>query len=567
MKRDKGEPLKAAELRRRAEQRLRERKTEVIPPGTEQDTLRLLHELQVHQVELEMQNEELMAARAEVEAGLERYTDLYDFAPVGYFTLGRDGAIRQANITGARLLGIDRSGLVNRRFGLLVSQEDRPAFNAFLERVFAGQAGEACEVVLAREADEPLAVRIEATACEDGQECRAVARDVTQRRRAEEALRQSEERLRLALEGADLGSWDWHVATGKAAFNERWAAMLGYPVEEIEPHWRAWESRVHPEDWADVQETLARHLTGETPVFEKEHRLWHKSGTWVWILSKGKVIERDVSGKPVRMCGTHLDVTARRRLEEQLRQSQKMDSVGRLAGGVAHNFNNMLTGILGYAQLMDQSLHDDPEFGPMIGHILTVGRRAADLSNKLLSFARQKPMMSLPVDVHRNISAAIAMLSSMVDRRVAIHRDLRAAECMIRGDGDDLFSVWVNLAINACDAMPDGGELSFATECVDRDQIPCCPGLADLRPGKYIQARVSDNGTGMDPETVGHLFDPFFTTKGLGRGTGLGLATVYGCVQQHGGGVHVESKPGRGTTVGIWLPLAPEQGPGTVETP
>ncbi len=185
----KNSPASAAELRSRAEIRLREQKTEEARPATEPDTQRLLHELQVHQVELEMQNEELMRAREEVEAALERYTDLYDFAPVGYFTLGRDGTIRQANFTGASLLGVERSRLVKRRFELLVAEDARPDFDAFLKRVFQGSAKECCEIALHTDGDKPLIVRIEATACEDGQECRAAMMDITERRGAEAALR------------------------------------------------------------------------------------------------------------------------------------------------------------------------------------------------------------------------------------------------------------------------------------------------------------------------------------------------------------------------------------------
>ena len=177
----------AAELRRKAEERLRKQKTKK-GPGTELDTQRLLHELQVHQIELEMQNEELKQARVAVETALERYTDLYDFAPVGYFTLGRDGAIRQANLTGASLLGVERSGLVKSRFELLVAEEARPDFDAFLKRVFQGSARESCVVMLSRKGSEPPVVQIEAVASEDGQECRIAVVDISSRKHLEDTL-------------------------------------------------------------------------------------------------------------------------------------------------------------------------------------------------------------------------------------------------------------------------------------------------------------------------------------------------------------------------------------------
>jgi PAS domain S-box-containing protein len=196
MKKDKNTLAAAAELRRRAEERLREsKKGEAARPGTKEETQRLLHELQVHQIELEMQNEELQQSRAEVETGLAQYTDLYTFAPVGYFTLERDGAISRVNLTGASLLGIERSRLMNRRFGLFVSDDFRPAFNAFLKKVFENQAKETCEAALRTDRNEPVWVQIEAIASEDGQGCRAAVVDITERKQAEGEIRRLNEEL------------------------------------------------------------------------------------------------------------------------------------------------------------------------------------------------------------------------------------------------------------------------------------------------------------------------------------------------------------------------------------
>ena len=233
MKRSREKPLDAAELRRRAEKRLKASKKQEAPPRTEEETQRILHELQVHQIELEMQNEEMRQARAEVEAGLERYKDLYDFAPVGYVTLGRDGTIRQVNLTGARLLGVERARLVNRRFGRFVSDDSHSAFAAFLQKVFANQAKESCEVALLKEGNHPFCVRIEATVSEDGQECRAVVADITERKQAEEALRESNAFNTMLLQtmpvGMDIVDEQGHVlflspamerAMGKQAIGE-----------------------------------------------------------------------------------------------------------------------------------------------------------------------------------------------------------------------------------------------------------------------------------------------------------------------------------------------------------
>ena len=190
MKKKNDQSPDTAELRRQAEAKLSERKKKaVLPPATESDTRRLVHELEVHQIELEMQNDELIRARAEVETLLSQYTDLYDFAPVGYFTLSRDGAIHQVNLAGASLMGMDRGALIKRRFGVFVSAQSRTTFNAFLEKVFGGQQKEFCEIALQKDGTDPLWVRIEATCIEDGQECRVVMSDITDRKNAEEALK------------------------------------------------------------------------------------------------------------------------------------------------------------------------------------------------------------------------------------------------------------------------------------------------------------------------------------------------------------------------------------------
>jgi formate hydrogenlyase transcriptional activator len=234
VKKDRKTSAAASELRRRAEARLGAAATKGALARTEAEAQRLVHELQVHQIELEMQNDELRQAREEVEAGLERYTELYDFAPVGYLTLGRNGAIRQVNLTGVRLLGMERAQLVGRRLGVFVAEPDRSVFSAFLEKVFASQAQEVCELALLKEAKEPFSVQITATAAQDGQECRVVIADITVRKRWEEALKISEVRYRRLFETSRDGILILDAETGHISdVNPFLVEMLGYSREEF----------------------------------------------------------------------------------------------------------------------------------------------------------------------------------------------------------------------------------------------------------------------------------------------------------------------------------------------
>jgi signal transduction histidine kinase/CheY-like chemotaxis protein len=243
----------------------------------------------------------------------------------------------------------------------------------------------------------------------------------------------------------------------------------------------------------------------------------------------------------------------RRRLEERLRHSEKIEAIGQLAGGVAHDFNNQLVGIMGFADLL-LARETDPSFRRYLEGILGASRRAADLTRQLLAFARRGQYISVVVDLDAVVREVMGLLERSIDKRIRLGASLQAEPATTLGDPTQLQSALLNVALNARDAMPDGGELVFATERVELDEAHC-RAHGDTRPGTFIRVTVSDSGVGMDADTLRRLFDPFFTTKPPGKGTGMGLPAVYGTVKAHGGCVDVESQVGRGTRLMVHLPL------------
>ncbi|MBD3391581.1 MAG: response regulator, partial [Chitinivibrionales bacterium] len=272
------------------------------------------------------------------------------------------------------------------------------------------------------------------------------------------------------------------------------------------------------------------------------------------------------------------DITDRKRaeeehrsLQEQLNQAHKMEAIGRLAGGVAHDFNNMLSGIMGYAEVIkrrnrdDQGQPGDPELDRHIDVIIKAPERAGDLTEKLLAFSRQGKYQVVPVNIHDTIAEVKGLLEHTMDRRIEIHEDLRAEPPVVMGDPTQLQNVVLNLAMNARDAMPDGGALAFTTDIRDVDVEFADSLVFRMMPGRYLVLSVSDTGVGMDEQTRRRVFEPFFTTKGIGEGVGLGLSSVYGTVKGHHGAILVDSAVGKGTTCNVYLP-AHEEGKAPHET-
>ncbi len=384
-----------------------------------------------------------------------------------------------------------------------------------------------------------------------------ISTDITALKKAEASLRESEERWQFALEGAEAGVWDYRPETGECYYSPTWCGIIGYGPDELEPSFEGWRRLAHPDDLPHCLRELDRCLQGEIPFYRAEHRLRAKDGAYRWVLSRGKVMQRDHEGRAIRVIGTHTDITERRRMEERLRQSDKLEAIGQLAGGIAHDFNNQLGGIMGYADLLLHRI-DDESLRPYAEKIVLAAERAGELTGQLLTFARKGRYTFAPVDLHRIVGDVVSMLEHTIDRRIRIEQILRARRAIVRGDATQLQNALLNLGINARDALPEGGTITFETESVEIRPEDDPIGLRPLPPGPYLQLRVRDNGVGMPADVAQRIFEPFFTTKTEGKGTGMGLAAVYGTVQAHSGAITVESAPEAGSVFRLLLPAASE---------
>ncbi len=369
------------------------------------------------------------------------------------------------------------------------------------------------------------------------------------------ALEKSEARLRMAIEASRQGIFDFNLATGEGLVNDQYAAMLGYSPDEFHETQDTWLERVHPEDLDPVQIALEECLHGGGQTFRTEHRQRAKSGEWKWLLTSGMVVDRDAEGKSGRLVGTQTDVTERRVLADRMSQSQKMESVGRLAGGMAHDFNNMLQAIIGFAEMSLAMVPEGDPVHPNLLEVLKAAEHSAQLTRQLLTFARQQPASPQVLDFNTAISGTLNMLRRLVGMDIEVVWQPGDNLWPVQIDPVQVDQVLVNLAVNARDAVSGKGRLYIETKNVTlSEKIGMSSG--EFHPGPHVMLMVGDNGCGMPPEVLQRVYEPFYTTKPQGEGTGLGLPTVYGIVSQNNGCIAVRSTVGRGTIFMLYLPKA-----------
>ncbi len=505
----------------------------------------------------------------------------------------------------------------------------------------------------------------------------ATFEDISLRKWTEKALQESEKRLNLAMMIKNEGIWDWNLASNETVFDERYYTMAGYAPDEFPQNFNAWAERVHPDDLPGVEAAIKNCLSGHTERLNIEFRFQHRDGSWIWVRGQGQIVERDENGTPLRMIGTHNDITKRKeaenklrmaheklltildgidstvyvadmdtyeilfmnqhmidefggdktgdlcfrvfrnnsevcscctndqlidrngcpagvytwheqnpvtgkyynihdraiewidgrlvrlqiatditdlkKMETQLLQAQKMESVGRLAGGVAHDFNNMLTIINGYAEMMADLLPPSDPMYNSVKAILDAGKRSAVVVRKLLAFARKQAITPVPMNLNDVVSSMCKMLQRLIGESIDLFWKPGSNIWLVKMDYGQVDHILVNLVINARDAIANVGKITIETQNIEFSDAYCAV-HRDFTPGQYVMLAVSDNGCGMDQHVQDHLFEPFFTTKEIGKGTGLGLPTVYGIIKQNAGFINVFSEVGKGTSVKMYIP-------------
>ncbi len=378
-----------------------------------------------------------------------------------------------------------------------------------------------------------------------------IGQDITERTKMEEALRLSEKRMELAIKCADLGTWDWSISTGNVRFNERWAEMLGYSLNDIIPHVDFWKNLIHPDDAQSFEKALAVHLDNHSSSYESEYRMHHKSNGWIWVMDKGRVVERDNEGLALRACGTSFDITLRKQSEEAINRAARMEATATLAGGIAHDFNNLMVGVLSGADLLGNNTSNDATANKLLGTIKSSAKKASDLAQMMLAYARGGKYLPQPLNLNDLLQEPMRQQDRAYPVRVRVECRVEPSLWNTIADRVQMTQVLMNLSINGIEAIEGQGRLVITTRNVvlDEASVRVHPGLTI---GDHVCLSVEDTGCGISEENRARIFEPFFSTKRQGRG--LGLAAVYGIIENHNGHIGVQSEKGRGTTFEVYLP-------------
>jgi len=504
--------------------------------------------------------------------------------------LSPDGTLLDANQSALNFIGASLHEVVGTLFWETPWwRNNHKAHDALKEAIQKGASGEASrfEAQLSGKNGEIIDVDFSLTPIFDDAGIVASlvpeAHDITALKKIENALKEAETRLRLAYEAAGMGTWDWSLTNDVLHWSDKQFELFGVSNLEEPMHVGRALANIHPNDLERVRKANAASVEGNQQ-FREEFRVIHGDGEVRWLVGLGCSLNYDEGGKPKSMIGVNYDITDRKNLELQLTQSnlelearvvertreleqemlerqkvqnelthlQRLETIGQLAGGVAHDFNNLLAVIGGNLELaMIQTA--DKQVSNLLHEALQAVEAGASLNKRLLSFAQKSSLQPVNIDVNNRIEGAKQLLKRTLNKNVRLETQLSPDSMEAFADPGELDSAILNLVINACDAMPSGGNLCIATRnrIFNADDIKSLPQAKEI---EYVQLSVSDTGTGMSPDVLKKAIVPFFTTKEAGKGSGLGLSSVFGFAAQSGGFGTIESREGHGTTINIYLP-------------
>ena len=468
-----------------------------------------------------------------------------------------DGVVTSWNAAAERIFGYSEREMIGQSIFLLVPEELHAAERDLLQRVRRGERVDFADTVRVRKDGTRIDVALTVSPIWDSSGmvvgASSIKRDITERKRADADLVRRELRYRALVSATTSIVWTTDPAGHFDSPQASWEEFTGQGWREYSGF--GWLEAIHPDDREAVMEAWTRALDRHG-IYESRGRLWCQAhqGYRHFIARGVPVVGAD--GGVQEWIGTVTDVEDRWLAEERLRHAERMESVGRLAGGIAHEANNQMTVVLGAAEFLERAIRDEAARVD-VDHIRRAAHRTAAITQQLLAFSRRQVLQPVIVDLNAVITSLDPILQRALGEVSRVESRLAEDLGQVKADPGQLDQILLNLALNARDAMPDGGTLTIETMNVVVDEHHSTAKVLDpIAPGRYAALIVSDTGAGMDRETLAHIFEPFFTTKGVGEGTGLGLATVYGIVKQSGGFVSVHSEPGHGTSFQIYLPLA-----------
>ncbi|MCX6159763.1 MAG: ATP-binding protein [Ignavibacteriae bacterium] len=536
----------AVRLREKAEELLKKKPLKAGAQISKADTQRLVHELEVHQIELELENEELKLAKAQAEISSEKFTELYDFAPTGYFTLSKEGEIIELNLSGAKMLRHERSRLVNRGFGLYVSEDTRQVFTDFLRKVFESNTKESCEVALSTDGNSPMHIYITGIVTENSKHCLMTTVEITERKREEEKLRESERFLKETQIIAKLGIYTMDITSGKWVSSEVLDTIWGID-SDFDKSVEGWASIIHPEWQKIMTDYFIQEVVGNKTKFDKEYIIIRKNDKEErWVHGLGR-LEFDDNNQPITMIGTIQDITERKKSEENLRklnaEKDKFFSI------IAHDLRSPFNGFLGLTEIMAEGLQDLTleEIQRIAVSLKNSAVNLYSLLGNLLEWSLMQrgltafePQLFLLMP---KITESIALVTAAADKKeIAIKYDI-PEDLTVFADRNMFEAVIRNLSSNAVKFTNKGGVVNVS---------------AKTMPDNSVEISIKDTGIGMDKEMINNLFRIDIDTSRKGTedesSTGLGLIICKDFIEKHGGKLRAESEEGKGSLFTFTIP-------------